>query len=158
MVGDAMRAAISVTLALLALGAATGCGSATGAAASSSPSPQPPQWLLERMARTAQNAGDSQASAWWALTTAEKAIVVSGEAGSPQNADSQRAVYVVVLHGDFTNWLWSLPADTAAPDYSWIDELIDADSHSVYSGGASAAPVDTDGLDMHTAALPATSQ
>jgi len=121
--------------------------------AAASPGAQPPEWLVETMTRLTRNAGDPDASAWWALTTAEKAVVVEGEDAPTTVANPERPVYVIVVNGDFTRWLWSLPAGTSAPEYSWVFELINAESHVAAVVGNSGAPFDTTGLDLQPVIL-----
>lgn len=128
----------------------------TALEASSSPSPDPPAWLLQDMSRQARNCGDPHASAWWTLTTAEKATVVECGDAPPDVSNPDRLVYVYVIHGDFTRWLWSLPAGAAAPTYSWVFVLIDAKSRMADVVGTSPKGFDTTGLTMQTVSLPAT--
>ena len=106
------------------------------------------------MSGLARNAGDAKAQAWWTLTTAEKAVVVEGEDAPSSVSNPDRPVYVVVVHGDFTKWLWSLPSKASAPAYSWIFELVDADSRMVDVVGTSARTFDRSGLDMQSVFLP----
>lgn len=54
--------------------------------------------------------------------------------------DPERSIYLAIILGDFTRWLWSLPEGTSAPAYSWIFEVIDGSSHEVEVTGASAKP------------------
>jgi len=114
---------------------------------------EPPAWLRETMTRLVRNAGDPDAAAWWALTTAQEAVVVEGEDAPATVANPERPVYVFIVHGDFTRWLWSLPAETSAPEYSWVFELIDAESHVADVVGNSGAPFDTTGLDLRPVIL-----
>ena len=100
---------------------------------------QPPVWLFDQMKQVVSNAGDAHAWAWWTLTTAEKAAAATGST-SVGVTDPDRPVYAAFIVGDFTNWLWSLPEGTSAPEYSWIYEVIDADSHELDASGASAKP------------------
>lgn len=154
------RAMLLVLVAAVGMASAallsTGCGSAASAAVEASPSPtsQPPDWLLEQMANLARNAGDAQASAWWTLTTLEKAVVVEGGGAPSPVANPDKGVYVFIVHGDFTRWLWSLRSSTSAPDYGWVVELIDADSHIADMTGTSEKPFDTRGLAMQQVVLP----
>ena len=74
-----------------------------------------------------------------ALTTAEKAAAATGDSAAG-TGDPARPVYVAIILGDFTNWLWSLPKGASAPQYSWIYEVIDAGSREVDGSGASAKP------------------
>ena len=114
---------------------------------------QPPDWLLEKITSLARNAGNQDAAAWWTLTTAEKAVWSKARMPPASVANPERPVYVFVVHGDFTRWLWSLPSGTSAPEYSWVFELIDAESHVADGGGNSSAPFDTTGLDMQPVML-----
>jgi hypothetical protein len=98
---------------------------------------QPSARLFERMKSMAVNAGDAAAWAWWTRTTAGEAASAVG--ASPVD-DPQKPVYLVVLLGDFTRWLWPLPEGESAPVYSWVYEIVDADSHEVEASGASAKP------------------
>ena len=100
---------------------------------------QPPVWLFDQMKSMATSAGDANAWAWWTLTTAEEAALVTGNSAAGI-VDPKRPVYLATMLGDFTNWLWSLPEGTSAPEYSWIYEVIDADSSDVESTGASPKP------------------
>ena len=115
--------------------------------------PQPPAWLFDQMKGMATNAGDANAWAWWTRTTAEKAALATGSS-TAGITDPQRPVYLTIILGDFTRWLWSLPEGTSAPEYSWIFEVIDAGSHEVEVTGASAKlfPVPDD-VDLHLAGL-----
>ena len=124
-------------------------------APSSSPTTAPPAWLREDMSREARNCGDSHASAWWTLTTAEKALVVDGGDAPSHVSNPDRPVYVYVIHGDFTRWLWSLRSGASAPTYSWVFVLIDAKSRIADVVGTSDKAYDTTGLDMQSVALPA---
>jgi hypothetical protein len=127
----------------------TADGTIVAQAAPTGTAAQPPVWLLEQMSSLARNAGDANAWAWWTMTTADKAVVVEGEDAPSSVTDPGRAVYVVIVLGDFTNWLWSLPAGVSPPTYSWVYELIDAGSHMVDGTGASARPFDATGLDLN---------
>lgn len=100
---------------------------------------QPPVWLFDQMKGLATDAGDANAWAWWTLTTADKAAAAAGDSVA-QTGDPTRPVYVAIILGDFTNWLWSLPKGASAPQYSWIYEVIDAVSREVDGSGASAKP------------------
>ena len=104
--------------------------------------PQPPVWLFDQMKEIATNAGDASAWAWWTRTTAEKAALATGNS-TAGITDPERPVYLTIILGDFTRWLWSLPEGTSAPEYSWIFEVIDAGSHDVEVTGASAKPFPT---------------
>jgi len=158
------RAVLLVVVAAIGIAGAailvSGCGTASSSAPQSSPSPivQPPDWLLEEMARLARNAGDPEASAWWTLTTADKAVVVNGDDAQSPVAHSNRAVYVFIVHGDFTRYLWSYPVTSgispSPPQYSWVFELIDAKSRWAIVQGNSCKPFDTTGLTMHSVVLP----
>ena len=90
----------------------------------------------------ATNAGDANAWAWWTRTTAEKAALATGNS-TAGITDPERPVYLAIILGDFTRWLWSLPEGTSAPEYSWIFEVIDAGTHEVEVTGASAKPFPT---------------
>ena len=139
---------------------ASGCGTAASAAQETSPSPtaQPPDWLLKQMSGLARNAGDPQASAWWTLTTADKAVVVEGTDAPATVADPLAPVYVFVVHGHFTKWLWSLPAGVSPPHYSWVVEEIDAGSRIANMSGNSEKPIDTSGLTMQRVVLPSAAE
>lgn len=114
---------------------------------------QPPVWLFDQMKGLATNAGDANAWAWWMLTTAEKAAAATGNSSAGMT-DPGRPVYIAIILGDFTKWLWSLPEGTSAPGYSWIYEVIDADSHSVDASGASAKPFEAaEKLDLNIVSL-----
>lgn len=114
---------------------------------------QPPVWLFDQMKQLAGNAGDAHAWAWWALTTTEKAAAATGNSSAGMT-DPDRPVYVAFIVGDFTNWLWSLPEGTTAPEYSWIYEVIDADSHEVEGDAASAKPFEAGlALDLNLVGL-----
>ncbi len=114
---------------------------------------QPPVWLFDQMKQVVSNAGDAHAWAWWTLTTAEKAAAATGST-SVGVTDPDRPVYAAFIVGDFTNWLWSLPEGTSAPEYSWIYEVIDADSHELDASGASAKPFEGGlALDLNLAGL-----
>jgi hypothetical protein len=139
--------------AVVALGCGGEASTDAGQATSPSSSAQPPDWLLERMASLARNAGDAEASAWWTLTTAEKAVVVEGDDAPARVANPDRPVYVFIVHGDFTRWLWSLKPGAPAPEYSWVFELIDAESRVAAVIGNSSAPFDTSGLDLQPVVL-----
>jgi|GEM_PF-2261278 len=115
--------------------------------------PQPPVWLFDQMKKLASNAGDANAWAWWTMTTAEKAAAATGSPSAGM-ADPDRPVYVAIILGDFTTWLWSLPEGTSAPEYSWIYEVIDGESHEVDGSGASAKPFEAaTGLDLNLVGL-----
>jgi hypothetical protein len=154
-----LLASVVTALAVLAVIALASRAPATSTALEPSPAPSPspttapPAWLLAFMSREARNCGDSHASAWWTLTTAEKAHVVEGGDDPGSVTDPGRPVYVYILHGDFTRWIWSLPAGTAAPTYSWVVEQIDAKSRIGDMGGNSDKPFDTTGLAMHSVVL-----
>ena len=132
------------------------------AASPSSPAPavQPPAWLLERMQGEARSLGDPGASAWWTLTTAEQAVTAEGDWPSGQPvANPDRAVYVTLLNGAFTNWIWSYPASASDPDGAprpgpWVVDLIDAKSHSVDVEGNTAKRPDTSHLTLNAVGLP----
>jgi len=115
---------------------------------------QPPDWLLKQMSGLARNAGDPQASALWTLTTADKAVVVEGTDAPAKVADPHAPVYVFVVHGHFTKWLWSLPAGVSPPHYSWVVEEVDAGSRITNMSGNSEKPIDTSGLTMQRVVLP----
>jgi hypothetical protein len=127
------------------------------AASPSSPAPtvQSPAWLLERMQGEARSLGDPGASAWWTLTTAEKAVIAEDDWPSGQPvANPDRAVYVMLLNGAFTNWIWSYPASASDPDGAprpgpWVVELIDAKSHLVDVEGNTAKRPDTSHLTLN---------
>jgi hypothetical protein len=104
--------------------------------------PQPPVWLFDQMKSMATNAGDANAWAWWTRTTAEKAALATGNS-TAGITDPERPVYLTIILGDFTRWLWSLPEGASAPEYSWIFEVIDAGSHEVEVTGAGAKPFPT---------------
>ncbi len=101
---------------------------------------QPPVWLFDQMKGLATDAGDANAWAWWTLTTADKAAAATGDSAAG-TGDPARPVYVAIILGDFTKWLWSLPEGASAPVYSWIYEVIDAGSREVDGSGASAQAV-----------------
>jgi len=105
--------------------------------------PQPPVWLFDQMKSMATNAGDASAWAWWTRTTAEKAALATGNSTAVRMGDPERPVYLTIILGDFTKWLWSLPEGASAPEYSWIFEVIDAGSQQVEATGASAKPFPT---------------
>ena len=73
--------------------------------------PQPPVWLFDQMKAMATNAGDANAWAWWTQTTAEKAALATGNS-TAGITDPERPVYLAIILGDFTRWLWSLPEGT----------------------------------------------
>lgn len=107
------------------------------------PAPKPRDWLLDRMSRLARDAGDARATARWELQWRYYVAGVEGE-NAPESEYAQwTMVWVVILHGDFTNWLWPLPEGASPPAYSWIYQLLDRDSHNVLSEGTSARPFDT---------------
>jgi len=146
-----------ITTILMAVAAflTSGCG-ASSAAAEASAAPDPPAWLLEDMTRQARNCGDAHASAWWTLTTAGKAVAVEGGDSDELSSNADRPVYVYVIHGDFTRWLWSLPAGGPAPKYSWVVVILDAKSHIADAFGNSAKPFDISGFAMQPVILGAT--
>jgi hypothetical protein len=115
--------------------------------------PQPPVWLFDQMKDMATNAGDANAWAWWTRTTAEKAALATGNS-TAGITDPGRPVYLTIILGDFTRWLWSLPEGTEAPEYSWIFEVIDPGTQQVDVTGASAKlfPVPDD-VDLHLVGL-----
>lgn len=114
----------------------------------------PPDWLLKHMGSLARNAGDPHASAWWTLTTAAKAVVVEGTDAPAKIANPHAPVYVFVMHGHFTEWLWSLPAGVSPPHYNWVVEEVDAGSRITNMSGNSEKPIDTSGLHMQSVVLP----
>ncbi len=115
--------------------------------------PQPPVWLFDQMKGLASSAGDANAWAWWTLTTAEKAAAATGNS-TTEMTDPERPVYLAILLGDFTKWLWSLPEGASAPEYSWIYEVIGGDSHEVGGSGASARPFEAArGIDLNLVGL-----
>ena len=129
--------------------------------ASPSPAVQPPAWLLQRMQQEARNLGDPLASAWWTLTTAEEAVTAEGDwpPGQPV-ANPDRAVYVTLLNGAFTNWIWSHPAasgsNASAPQPGpWVVDLIDATSHLVDVEGNTGKRPDTSQLELYPVDLSA---
>jgi len=146
-----VRVTMSIALVLsllLAAAGAVGCG---GEASAGDP---PPHWLLEKMTVLASGCGDSQASASWTLTTAEKAAAVAGEDAPSQAADPDRPVYVFILHGDFTRWGMLFHAPGAPwPHYRWLFSLADAKSQATDGVGARDKPLDTSGLTMHPVTL-----
>ena len=101
--------------------------------------PQPPVWLFDQMKGMATNAGDASAWAWWTRTTAEKAALATGNS-TAGITEPERPVYLTIILGDFTRWLWALPEGTKAPEYSWIFEVIDPETQQVEATGASAKP------------------
>jgi hypothetical protein len=137
-----------------------GAVSSSDSDSSSSPAVQPPAWLLQRMKQEARNLGDPAASAWWTLTTADKAVTAEGDWPSGQSvANPDRAVYVTLLNGVFTNWIWSYPATASDPDGAprpgpWVVDLIDAKSHSVDVEGNTAKRPDTSHLTLNAVELP----
>ena len=100
---------------------------------------RPPAWLFETMKDMASQAGDANAWAWWARTTAERAAAVTGQSTAGMS-EPERPVYVALLLGDFTNWLWSLRPGATKPEYSWIFQIIDPNTHHVFMTGAGAKP------------------
>ena len=115
--------------------------------------PQPPVWLFDQMKGMATNAGDVKGWAWWTLTTTEKAALATGNS-TAGITDPERPVYLTIILGDFTRWLWSLPEGASAPEYSWIYEVIDGDSHEVDGSGASAKPFEAArGIDLNLVGL-----
>jgi len=119
------------------------------------PASAPPAWLLADISQMARNCGDPHAQAWWTLTTARRAVVVEGEDAPANVADPDRPVYVSIIHGDLTRWLWSLISEDSAPDYSWVVQLIDARSHIADMVATSARRFDTAGLALQSVSLPA---
>lgn len=115
--------------------------------------PQPPVWLFDQMKGMATNAGDASAWAWWTRTTAEKAALATGNS-TAGITEPERPVYLTIILGDFTRWLWALPEGTKAPEYSWIFEVIDPETQQVEATGASAKlfPVPDD-VDLHLVGL-----
>lgn len=114
---------------------------------------QPPTWLFDRMRNMASQAGDAHAWAWFVLTTQEQATAATGNSNTAI-ADPERPVYLTILLGDFTQWLWSLREGTSAPVYSWVFQIIDANTHEVLVTGASAEPFeDAIGLDLNLVGL-----
>jgi len=152
-----LLALAALALAVLAVAVVVPRGPATSNALepSASPSTAPPAWLLEDMSRQARNCGDPHASAWWTLTTAEKALVVDDGDAPSHVSNPGRPVYVYVIHGDFTHWLWSLRSGASAPTYSWVFVLVDAKSRIADVVGTSEKAFDTTGLTMQSVALPA---
>lgn len=115
--------------------------------------PQPPVWLFDQMKGMATNAGDASAWAWWAQTTAEKAARATGNSPTAIS-DPERPVYLAIILGDFTRWLWSLPEGDKAPEYSWIFEVIDPETQQVEATGASAKPFPVPNeIDLHLVGL-----
>lgn len=100
---------------------------------------QPPAWLSDEMKDMAAQAGDAHAWAWFALTTNAQAAEATGNSTS-EMTDPERPVYLTVILGDFTNWLWSLREGASAPEYSWIYQIIDPESHHVFMTGAGTTP------------------
>jgi hypothetical protein len=155
----ALVAVAVVAVAILIAVALASGGPATSTALEPSPAPSPsaaaapPAWLLEEISQEARSCGDPRASAWWTLTTAQKAHVVEDGDDPGSVTDPGRPVYVYILHGDFTRWIWSLPAGTAAPKYSWVVAQIDAKSRIGDMAGNSDKPFDTTGLAMQSVVL-----
>jgi hypothetical protein len=114
---------------------------------------QPPVWLFDRMKDMAAQAGDADAWAWFVLTTNEQAAVATGNS-TKEMTDPERPVYLTVLLGDFTNWLWSLRERAETPEYSWIFQIIDPESHQVFMTGAGTKPFEgAQGLDLNIVGL-----
>ena len=115
--------------------------------------PQPPVWLFDQMKGMATNAGDANAWAWWTRTTAEKAALATGNS-TAGITDPERPVYLTIILGDFTRWLWSLPEGTSAPEYSWIFEVIDAGDETGRSDGSQRQAVpDAGDIPLHLVGL-----
>jgi hypothetical protein len=143
----AAAAAVLVGVALIPKGS----NASTALRTSASPSSAPPAWLLNNMARQARICGDPHASAWWTLTTADKAVVVEGgDTDSLSNSD--RPVYIYIIHGNFTQGTWS----GAKTRYKWAVMVLDANSRIAALFGSSPKPFDTSGLVVQTADLTAT--
>ncbi len=114
---------------------------------------QPPAWLFEQMKDMAAQAGDADAWAWFVLTTNEQAAIAIGNS-TTEMTDHERPVYLTVLLGDFTNWLWSLREGAEAPEYSWIFQIIDPESHQSFMTGAGTKPFEgAQGLDLNIVGL-----
>jgi hypothetical protein len=110
-----------------------------GGAQQSGVAEQPPSWLFDEMKRLAGSAGDANAWGWWATASAAEAATAVGDSSV---SDPAKQVYIAVMVGDFTQWLWPLASEEQAPTYSWIYALIDAGSRGVYASGGSAEPLD----------------
>jgi hypothetical protein len=114
---------------------------------------RPPAWLFDRMQDTAMAAGDAASWAWWTRTTAAEAVSATGDSAA-WTTDPQKPVYLAVMLGDFTRWLWPLAEGETPPVYSWIYQVVDADSHQVEASGASAKPfLDAARLEMNIVGL-----
>jgi hypothetical protein len=159
--GGGVLAGCGVADATFTAGAGTTATVSTAASPSSpAPTVQPPAWLLERMQGEARSLGDPGAFAWWTLTTAKQAVTAEGDWPSGQPvANPDRAVYVTLLNGAFTNWIWSYPASASDPDGAprpgpWVVDLIDAKSHLVDVEGNMAKRPDTSHLTLNAVELP----
>ncbi len=114
---------------------------------------RPPAWLFDQMKSMAARAGDADAWAWFVLTTNEQAAAATGNS-TTEMTDRERPVYLTILLGDFTNWLWSLHGRATAPEYSWIYQIIDPKSHQVFMTGARAKPFEeAERLDLNIVGL-----
>jgi len=108
-----------------------------------SPEPVAPDWLVNRMSTAARDAGDPNATAGWTLQYRRCAAPFEGAAALSSEEVKYSLVWIAILHGDFTNWPSSAPGNPAADGYGWVYLLIDRNSHTVISEGASATPFDT---------------
>ncbi len=129
-------------------------GGQTPGASSSSPAPTPPAWLLEKMRLEVRALDDPQARVWWTKTTAAKAyVVMNGSAGSERVVHPQRSVYVVIIHGEIDGSSFSHPYGATPGPYTWMCELIDAESRSCYALAATNHPFDTSGVETYPVEL-----
>jgi hypothetical protein len=108
-----------------------------------SPAPVAPEWLVERMAAAARDAGDPSATAGWTLQYRRCAAPLEGNAAPTSEAAKYTLVWMAVLHGRFSTWPAAATESPASGGFDWIYLLLDRDSHEVISEGASATPFDT---------------
>jgi hypothetical protein len=103
----------------------------------------PPSWLVDTAYRLAYSNGDlTPTSAEWVQTTADAIAPAVGLAsGAPTVPE-----YLVVLHGDFTAYMASVPSGAATPTGSVLSFAVGTDSHDVTDWGVGDRNVSVPGL------------
>ena len=132
--GRVVRLGLWLLLALLLAVLLAGCGDAAvqSSASPSAAGVQPPAWLAEKIDAKRSELGDPSAEAWWAKTEAGK---LDGLFESPYRPEA-KLVYLVALHGDFTNWGVDMPAASPSPLPTWAWVTYDANlSEDAYTAG-----------------------
>jgi hypothetical protein len=129
-----VRPGLSLLLALAGAVFLAGCGDSTvqSSASPTTVGQQPPAWLAKKIDVKRSELGYPSAEAWWAKTEAGK---LDGLFESPYRPKA-KLVYLIALHGDFTNWGVDGPAASPSPLPTWAWVTYDASlSEDAYTAG-----------------------